>query len=97
MILVYLTLAKNRHRRTNNPFKTPHAGQAMEPEGNFYKPDDVHISPLPMFHIYPFLMALSLLPMLGQKYVSMSKFDLVCLPACLLRLAGSSAKYTAFQ
>ena len=46
--------------------------QIVPPDGAFYQPDDVLISPLPMFHIYPLTVGLLFHLWRGHTYVSMS-------------------------
>lgn len=46
--------------------------QLREPDGQFYGPNDVLLSPLPMFHIYPLVLGLLMHLYSGHTYVSMS-------------------------
>lgn len=50
--------------------------QCYEVQSKFYKPNDVIMSPLPMFHIYAFLISLNLSVFHGNTFITMSKFDL---------------------
>ena len=50
--------------------------QIAESESKFWKPDDVIISPLPMFHIYAYTVLMLQTAMTGNTFVTMSRFDL---------------------
>ena len=50
--------------------------QIAESESKFWNPDDVIISPLPMFHIYAYTVLMLQTAMTGNTFVTMSRFDL---------------------
>ncbi len=50
--------------------------QSVEGELKFYSPDDVTLSPLPMFHIYSFLVSLHLPLFSGTPLITMKAFDM---------------------
>ena len=50
--------------------------QCYEVQSKFFKKNDVIMSPLPMFHIYAFLVSLNLSIYHGNSFITMSKFDL---------------------
>ena len=50
--------------------------QAHEIESQFFGPEDVTLSPLPMFHIYAFLVSLHIPIHFGLPLVTMKRFDL---------------------
>lgn len=50
--------------------------QMDHPEGQYFQPSDVVISPLPMFHIYGFAVSLNYTLFKGKSLITCSRFDL---------------------